>query len=151
MVLYQLSTSGCMSLHARYQSFLAQGLSITSRAYVNSLRAYWPIRASRHTCANQDACAFLTPEHERHLVISFRRLIFPNIFSRLICPSLAIVPFWFVGIETWLTVVPCRRIRYLTNPFIISFKKELDRSKPLRLTQKVNQIIVHEQQAKDCF
>ncbi len=46
----------------------------------------------------------VTPEHKRHLGISFRRLYFPlSIF-----PPLAIVQFWLGGIEIWLGAI-CRK------------------------------------------
>ncbi len=105
----QSSTSGLLPLHAGYRSILV----LTSLAYTRagqSERRIPPAPISTPTWSSRLSGQWRillkqtrgTPENEHHLVISLRRLHFPNTFSCLIYPSLAIEPFRFGGIETWL-------------------------------------------------
>ncbi len=87
-----------MSLHACNRSLFARGLSIDSRAYVSSQYARWPVRTPEWSSRR-----ILFTQHERHLVISFRRLYFP------IGPS---CHFGSGGIETWLGVAPVELNRF---------------------------------------
>ncbi len=113
-VLRQALRCSChLRLHACDRSLFARGLSIDSRAYVISQHVRWPIRAPLPTCANQDAWVVITPKRPKANSIhtaAYSRLntnaipkyrsegcIFLNTFSRLIYPSLTIVPFWFGG------------------------------------------------------
>ncbi len=62
-----------------------------------------------------------TPEHDHLILISLKRLFFRNTLSPIIHQPLAIVPFWFGGIETWLGVVrrTIRSSQRHVNPFCI--------------------------------
>ncbi len=72
-----------LSLHACNWSLFARRLSIDSRAYVISQHAHWPIRTPDwSSCLGGQRRILVTqprgtPEHERHLLISFRRLYCP--------------------------------------------------------------------------
>ncbi len=89
-----------LCLNACNRSPFARGLSIDFPAYVISHHVRWPIRAP----------PLITPKRPKANPIhtaawhTWTRTP-PNTFSRLIYPSLAIVPFWFGGIETWLGAV----------------------------------------------
>ncbi len=70
-------------LHACDWSVFARGLSIDSRAYVNSQHVRWPIRTPEWSSRLSDQKRILftqprcTPEHERQLVTPFKRLYCP--------------------------------------------------------------------------
>ncbi len=97
-----------LCLHASNRSLFACGLSINSRAYV----ARWPTRAPRSTCANKNAWVVITPKcpkanskHTAWTRTPALNFVLKAAFSHLLYPILAIVPFWFGWIKTWLGVV----------------------------------------------
>ncbi len=106
--LESVAASCHLPLHACNRSLFARGLSIDSRAHVISQHARWPIRTPEWSSRlggqgrvlfTQPCC---TPEHERHLVISFKGpfftlYIFPPQLSVFGHRSILI---W--GIETYI-------------------------------------------------